>query len=630
LGSWGSCSAGLSATVAWVYGNKALDESDSPPGAATNRSVVQAVRICGIVGTVLLALPFVSFIATFALRSLRAEGRAVLDSRRARATWVSGARAFHRSDRAIAAERFAAAVDLDTGMADAWLGLHAVGQRHEEAITEMAAHHRRFGEERRRHNLALASRYSIGTYVTYSLESEADLWCAVAAGHLDRGDHEPAATAIAVTSPESVTGRFLRGRNAFAQGATDDSIMWLRLVIQGDDHFLQCEARLLSGIALAEAGAIGPALEHLRWVLNATFLPEAHPEAHYWLGIIERERGSEAAAMDHFHRAYAQRPHFPGLKEAMAQHEPLVRVRVERSDTVEQAPTIAPESPVDAPETVEEVMAELERLVGQEAIKRQVRALLAQMRAHKARSDAGLQQPRMTKHFVFRGPPGTGKTIVARVLGRLYKALGILESGHVIEVDRSGLVGEFLGSTPARTKARLDDAMGGVLFIDEAYTLQAEGINGGDAYGQEAIDTILKRMEDDRDRFIVIAAGYPERMDRFLGSNPGLRSRFTTTVEFERYSADELLQIAATMADAAGDRLTPSASETLRSHLLGMEHRGELAAETFGNARYVRTLMEHAAEERNLRVFADGSASPDHDAMTDIAADDISAAAAAL
>lgn len=553
----------------------------------------------------------------------------MLETRRARTAWISAAQAFHRNDRASAAEQFAKAVALDAGMADAWLGLHAVGQDPARAVAEMASHHRRFGEERQRLNLALASRFSIGTYVTYGLESEADLWCAVAAGHLDRGDHELAAEAISVTSPDSATGRFLRGRDAFAVGATDDSITWLRLVIQDGDHFLQCEARLLSGIALAEAGAIAPAVEHLRWVLNASFLPEAHPEAHYWLGIIERESGRETAAMGHFHRAYAQRPHFPGLKEAMDQHEPLVRVRVERSDTTEQTlPTHPATGGDDAPETVGEVMAELEAQVGQEAIKHQVRALLAQMRANKARADAGLQQPRMTKHFVFTGPPGTGKTTVARVLGRLYKALGILESGHVVEVDRSGLVGEFLGSTPARTRARLDDAMGGVLFIDEAYTLQVQGLHGGDAFGQEAIDTILKRMEDDRDRFIVIAAGYPEPMERFLGSNPGLQSRFTTTVEFEQYSANELLRIAAMMATDAGDHLTPDASEELQRHLLGMERRRELAADTFGNGRYIRTLLEQAAEARNLRVFAEDNASPDHDAMTQITAQDIRAAKA--
>ncbi|MGL4174213.1 MAG: AAA family ATPase [Actinomycetota bacterium] len=553
----------------------------------------------------------------------------ILDQRRARSAWLNGARAFHSNNHVEAAGQFERAVTLDEGMADAWLGLHAMGHEVDQAVAAMAKNEHRFGEERQRNALGLDSKYTIDLYVTYRLRDHLDLWGAVAAGHLDRNEHDLAAVALKHTSEESEAGKYLRGRHAFATGDNAAAIIWLRDLINGGDRFLQASARLLSGILLAEAGMIGPAKEHLTCVLRADFIPNAHVSARYWLGIIARTEDDEETAKDYFHRAYAQNPYYPGLQEAVDQYKPQVRIQVARAERVESHTNdgVKDGKVEDSAETVEQVLADLNRQIGQDGIKHQVRALIADTRAQIARVEAGIQQARMTKHFVFTGPPGTGKTTIARVIARLYKALGILEGGHVVEVDRSGLIGQFHGQTVALTKEKLDEAMNGVLFIDEAYTLKTEGFTNGDPFGQEAIDAILKRMEDDRDKFVVIAAGYSGPMQRFLESNPGLRSRFTTTVDFASYSAEELVEIAGIMAEDSGDHLTDEARATLRHDLSAMEAQGNFASDTFGNARYVRTLIEKAAGVRNLRVFGnDTGHTPDRQAMTHLTADDVRAA----
>ena len=181
--------------------------------------------------------------------------------------------------------------------------------------------------------------------------------------------------------------------------------------------------------------------------------------------------------------------------------------------------------------TLESAIAELDELVGLEPVKQQVRAIAAQLRVAKLRDRQGLTSQPPARHFVFTGPPGTGKTTVARILGRIFAALGLLVRPEVVEAHRGDLVGEHLGSTAIKTNRLVDSALGGVLFIDEAYSLHNEGYSGGDAFGAEAVQTLLKRAEDDRDRLVIVLAGYPADMDRFLRSNPGLASRFSTRVD---------------------------------------------------------------------------------------------------
>ncbi len=548
----------------------------------------------------------------------------------ARGAWQTGVREFHRGDRARALEAFRSAVDRDPSMADAWLGVYALDEEaRPEALRQMVGHHARFGQERERLAVDFGARFDIGVYVSLGLSGPADLWCAVAADHLMREELDAADSALRWVAPDVVAGQFLRARVANYRGQWDDVVALSRGVI-GRDAFLEVEARIMSAAALILLGAPAPARQHLEAVLTQQHLPLAHGEAHYFLGLLARRDGDEGEAQRLFQLGLGENPKLEMLRAELSADDEPVAAAGERAvdgpeSQVEESPAAADREPSGS-DVVDEVLAELDSQVGQEQVKKQVRSLLAQVRANLARERAGLRAGRLTEHYVFAGPPGTGKTTIARLIGRLYAALGVLEQGHLVEADRSSMVGEYHGHTVARTSALIDSAMGGVLFIDEAYALQTRGFTDGDPFGKEAIDTLLKRMEDDRDRLVVIVAGYPEPMESFLDSNPGLRSRFTTTIDFAVYSPDELVDIATLMADGSGNRLRDDAQEVTRRLLTAMEEAGEFTSDTFGNARFVRNLVERAARVRDGRIFADAHAEPDTTELIEIAGEDIEVA----
>ena len=199
--------------------------------------------------------------------------------------------------------------------------------------------------------------------------------------------------------------------------------------------------------------------------------------------------------------------------------------------------------------------------------------------------------------MVFAGPPGVGKTVVARLYGSILRDLGVLEKGHLIETDRAGLVAGYVGQTALKTKAVVAEALDGVLFIDEAYSLVARSEGTNDSFGLEAVDALLKEMEDNRDRLVVIVAGYPEQMQRFVASNPGLPSRFTKTIRFNGYSADELLAIVHSSVQRDGLHTDPLSDEAIRNFFVRASGRQD-----FGNARTARTLIERAREAQARRI----------------------------
>jgi ATPase family associated with various cellular activities (AAA)/AAA lid domain len=232
---------------------------------------------------------------------------------------------------------------------------------------------------------------------------------------------------------------------------------------------------------------------------------------------------------------------------------------------------------------VAELLAELDALVGLDAVKREVHRQAAVLRVERLRDEQGLRSPTITRHLVFTGNPGTGKTTVARLVCGIYAALGLLTKGHLVEVDRSELVAGYLGQTAARTSDVVRQALGGVLFIDEAYSLR------GDQYGTEAVDTLVKEMEDHRDDLVVIVAGYPDPMAGFVATNPGLASRFRSTIHFDDYTDAELAEVFRRLAAEADYEPTPAGLVRFRE-IVAATPRGT----GFGNGRFARNVLEGA------------------------------------
>lgn len=265
----------------------------------------------------------------------------------------------------------------------------------------------------------------------------------------------------------------------------------------------------------------------------------------------------------------------------------------QNTEQVEKKDTVIVNDPLEG-----DPYEELNSLIGLGSVKKEVRSLANFVKLQKQREAQGLKNAKVSYHLVFYGSPGTGKTTVARIVGRIYKDLGVLKKGHTVETDRAGLCGQYVGQTGPKTDSVIMKALDGVLFIDEAYALTPEGGNGND-YGQEAVSTILKRMEDYRDRLVVIVAGYKDEMHRFIDSNPGLRSRFNRYIDFPDYSAQELKDIFKMYLKKNQYALAPDAEEYLSEKLdYAVAHKDR----NFGNARFVRNMFEKSIQEQANRL----------------------------
>ena len=314
--------------------------------------------------------------------------------------------------------------------------------------------------------------------------------------------------------------------------------------------------------------------------------------------VSEAEAGFVNACSDTL-LALCERDGLSGDRPALKADEFVTHVPAPAQPPAEVVPAAEQEeTPLPESEpTLEELLAELDGLCGLDQVKRDVKSLINLVKVRRLREEAGLPVPPMSLHLVFLGNPGTGKTTVARLLAKLYHAIGVLPKGQLMEVDRSGLVAGFVGQTALKTQEVIQKAIGGVLFIDEAYALVNQD-NGND-FGREAVEVLLKNMEDHRKDLVVIVAGYSQLMEKFIHSNPGLESRFNKYFYFEDYDGAQLFTILQSMCAKNGYVLTPEGEALARRELMDLyEDRDE----NFGNARDVRNLFEQAVARQSDRV----------------------------
>ncbi|MEU3947140.1 AAA family ATPase [Streptomyces sp. NPDC029526] len=565
--------------------------------------------------------------------------------------WLRGVDAYTMGAYPQAEEEFRNAVRIDPAMADGWLGLHALRIDTTTALLRMFRHRDRFGEQRTRHRRTLNSWYWLGWWVQPVLESPRDLLLAHASHWLD-GRHVPELDRALAGLPPVDTEPQIRFLHACRAYLVKD---WEQLVRHTDpllaDPVLGIEAGLFGGMARVRLEMYGQAEPLLSAALMRCRSEQPQrKELRYWLARAHEGTGRSAAALPLYRAVHRVDPAFMDTSARLAaisegdgyDDAGLAAVTlagagqdaVDLPDTLDPLfgaegrdlrlsdpepppatlpplsgapvreragapPVPLPTGPTD-PALLEEALAELERMVGLEPVKRQVKALSAQLNMARLRAGQGLPVQPPKRHFVFSGPSGTGKTTVARILGRVFYALGLLGGDHLVEAQRADLVGEYLGQTAVKANELIDSALGGVLFVDEAYSLSNSGYGKGDAYGDEALQVLLKRAEDNRDHLVVILAGYPEGMDRLLTANPGLSSRFTTRVDFPSYRPLELTEIGKVLAADNGDVWDEEALEELRSiagHVVDQQWIDEL-----GNGRFLRTLYEKSCAYRDLRL----------------------------
>ncbi len=575
--------------------------------------------------------------------------------------WLRGLDAYTMGAYPQAEEEFRAAVRFDPGMADGWLGLHALRIDTTTALLRMYRHRDRFGEQRARHRRTLNSWYWLGWWVQPVLESPRDLLLAHASHWLD-GRHVPELDrALAGLPPVDADPqvRFLHACRSYLVKDWEQLVRCTEQLV--DDPMLGIEAGLFGGMARVRLEMFGQAEPLLSAALMRCRSEQPQrKELRYWLARAHEGTGRSAAALPLYRAVHRVDPAFmdtsarlaalvegDGFEEsadlaavsltgfgsggAGAEAQPegdallgteLVDGReswpVSEAGLLGDDPVPGPSVPVEGarrtrtrkpppfpagpsdPVLLADALAQLERMVGLEPVKRQVKALSAQLNMARLRAEQGLPVQPPKRHFVFSGPSGTGKTTVARILGRVFYALGLLGGDHLVEAQRSDLVGEFLGQTAVKANELIDSALGGVLFVDEAYSLANSGYSKGDAYGDEALQVLLKRAEDNRDHLVVILAGYPEGMDRLLATNPGLSSRFTTRVDFPSYRPLELTAIGSVLAAENDDVWDEEAVDELRSisgHVVDQGWIDEL-----GNGRFLRTLYEKSCAYRDLRL----------------------------
>ncbi|ANI41516.1 type VII secretion AAA-ATPase EccA [Mycolicibacterium vaccae] len=531
-----------------------------------------------------------------------------------------------------AASAFRRATEYDPSMCDAWLGRAATGETTAEVLHHLSVNARNLGREQRRLGLpprSLAGRFETGLYLDYPLSSLSEIRVAYAASLIQGRDHaaaEQILDELATAGGSSVDPStdqiqaYVRGVLHFTTQRWPDVLTALADSASYTDEYIAAGCHLMVGSACAQMGLFGEGIRRLDQAISGP-IPAAQRAAEFCKGLTLREMGNETDARQIFERIYSEDPGFAANYAAL--QDPKFRLVVTTKESIDSRrdkwdPASAPTgADVDAEEHAERssqhlraAQEELDRQVGLTDVKLQVAKLRSGVTLAKLRRDKGLSTASSSLHLAFTGPPGTGKTTIARVVAQTYCGLGLLETLKVVEAKRQDFVGQHLGSTAIKTTELIDSAMGGVLFIDEAYTLIQTGLSGGDAFGKEAVDTLLARMENDRDRLVVIIAGYDTEIDRFLGANEGLSSRFTKRIRFPSYTPSELGDIGRLIAGSRDSELSSEAyddlvavcTELCSGQSADADGNMRKNIDLAGNGRFVRNVIEAAEEERAFRL----------------------------
>ncbi|MHA3024126.1 type VII secretion AAA-ATPase EccA [Mycobacterium sp. BMJ-28] len=548
---------------------------------------------------------------------------------------------------------------------DGWVGLAAAGagtgQDAPQVIETIWRTAATLGALQREIELpagALGFTYDTGLYLQFRATDRDDITLAHAAGLAATDEFAAADRLVAELverRPNWLQARWVRVAIFHRTRRWSDVVRLLTPVVNApdlDEHYAHA-ARVTLGIALANLGMFAPAISHLE-----------NPEGPVAVAAVDgglvkalalRAQGEVDEAGDVLAELYAANPEHAGTEEALLDSSfglsTTTAARIDaRTDPWDprtepgEGDFVDPGAKERKAHLLTEAEAELAEFIGLDEVKYQVARLKSSVAMSIRRQERGLAVAQRTNHLVFAGPPGTGKTTIARVVAKIYCGLGLLKKETVREVHRADLIGQHIGETEAKTNAIIDSALDGVLFLDEAYALVSTGAKND--FGLVAIDTLLARMENDRDRLVVIVAGYRADLDRFLDTNEGLRSRFTRSIDFPSYSATELVEMAMRMAekrDSVFEAAAHDEMEALFAHLAASTTpdatgTARRSLDIAGNGRFVRNLVERSEEEREYRLDhmprMSGSAAASDDFTDDelmtISAEDVSRSAGPL
>lgn len=508
---------------------------------------------------------------------------------------------------------------------DAWVGLAAAGDvspRVLETASRTAATAGLLQRQLELQRGALGFRYDTGLYLQFRATEADDFHLAYAAALAEAGRYADAhrlAAEVLERRPTHHDARWVTAAIHYRAGRWSDVVKLLTPIVndEGLDELFAHAARITLAIALARLGMFAPALTYLEDPSGPIALAAA--DGALAKGLVLRADEDEESAAEVLQDLYAADPENVQAQQALLDRSfGITTTTTDRIDAREnpwdpetepsEEDFIDPQAHERKAELLDEAERELGEFIGLDEVKNQVQRLKSSVAMGIRRAEHGLTVAQRTQHLVFAGPPGTGKTTIARVVAKIYCGLGLLKKENVKEVHRADLIGQHIGETEAKTNAIIDSALDGVLFLDEAYALVATGAKND--FGLVAIDTLLARMENDRNRLVVIIAGYRADLDRFLDTNEGLRSRFTRSIDFPSYASAELIEIANVMAahrdsvfDQAAlndlDQLFANLAASMTPDANGVDRR---SLDIAGNGRFVRNLVERSEEEREFRL----------------------------